>query len=92
MQVSIHLSGEKSMHTVFKKVNNGHEKQRKKVKEKKKCLGMVAHMCNPTYLGGRDWESHSLSPVQTNNSRTPSQPMAGWDGACLSSQPCRQHK
>jgi hypothetical protein len=26
-------------------------------------LGMVAHTCNPSYLGGRHWEDHGLRPA-----------------------------
>jgi hypothetical protein len=31
----------------------------------------VAHVCNPSYSGGRDQEDHSLKPVWVNNSRDP---------------------
>jgi hypothetical protein len=27
----------------------------------------VAHICNPSYLGGRDQEDHSLRPVQAKS-------------------------
>jgi hypothetical protein len=25
--------------------------------------GMVAHICNPSYLKGRDWEDHKFRPT-----------------------------
>jgi hypothetical protein len=28
--------------------------------ERKCRLGMVAHTCNPSYLGGKDWENQSF--------------------------------
>jgi hypothetical protein len=31
----------------------------------------VAHICNPSYLGGRDQEGHGLKPAQANSSRDP---------------------
>jgi hypothetical protein len=30
-----------------------------------------AHTCNPSYLGGWDWENRSLSPGQGNSSPFP---------------------
>jgi hypothetical protein len=30
-----------------------------------------AHTCNPSYLGGRDQEDHSLKPTQANGSQDP---------------------
>jgi hypothetical protein len=35
--------------------------------------GAVAHLCNPSYLGGRGWENHDLRPAWENKG-TPSQP------------------
>jgi hypothetical protein len=32
---------------------------------------LVAHACNPNYLGGRDQENHSLRPAQANSSGGP---------------------
>jgi serine protease inhibitor ecotin len=29
---------------------------------------LVAHTCNPSYLGGQDLEDHNLKPAQTNRS------------------------
>jgi hypothetical protein len=51
----------------------------------------VAHTCNPSYLGGRNWEDPGLRPAwvksQLNRPPTlPSQPVAGPGGVCLSSQ------
>jgi hypothetical protein len=42
----------------------------------------VAHTCNPSYSGGRDWEDRSLRPALANGSRdsilkNPSQERAG---------------
>jgi hypothetical protein len=31
----------------------------------------VAHICNPSYSGGRDQEDHSSEPLRTNTSRDP---------------------
>jgi hypothetical protein len=31
----------------------------------------VAHTCNPSYSGGRDWEDLDLTPAQANSSRDP---------------------
>jgi hypothetical protein len=31
----------------------------------------VAQACNPSYLGGRVQENHTLKPAQTNSSRDP---------------------
>jgi hypothetical protein len=31
----------------------------------------VAHISNPSYLGGRDQEDRSLRPAQANSSRDP---------------------
>jgi hypothetical protein len=31
----------------------------------------VAHACNPSYLGGRDQEDHSLKPAWANSSQDP---------------------
>jgi hypothetical protein len=46
----------------------------------------VAHACNPSYLGGWDWEDHGLSVSWGKKvSETPSQPIAGWSGMLLSS-------
>jgi hypothetical protein len=30
---------------------------------------MVAHVCNPSYLGGWDWEDCSSRPAQANTSQ-----------------------
>jgi hypothetical protein len=32
---------------------------------------LVAHACNPTYLGGRDQEDRSSKPAQANSARDP---------------------
>jgi hypothetical protein len=32
---------------------------------------LVAHTCNPTYLGGWDWDGHSSRPVWANSSWDP---------------------
>jgi hypothetical protein len=34
-------------------------------------LEAVAHTCNPSYSGGRDWENHGLTPTQANSLRDP---------------------
>jgi hypothetical protein len=33
--------------------------------------GLVAHACNPSYLGGRDQEDCSSKPAQANSSQDP---------------------
>jgi hypothetical protein len=33
---------------------------------------VVAHVCNPSYLGGRDWEDCSSRLVQAKSERDPS--------------------
>jgi hypothetical protein len=33
------------------------------------CQAVVAHNCNPSYLGGRDQEDHIWKPAQANSSR-----------------------
>jgi hypothetical protein len=35
--------------------------------------GMVVQTCNPSYLGGEDWEDHDLRPSQAKTSEIPSQ-------------------
>jgi hypothetical protein len=30
-------------------------------------LSRVAHVCNPVYLGGRDWQDHGLKPAQAKS-------------------------
>jgi hypothetical protein len=40
----------------------------KSVKFKKESSwALVSHTCNPSYLGGRDWEDQGLRPAQANN-------------------------
>jgi hypothetical protein len=34
-------------------------------------LGPVAHICNPSYLGGGDEEDHSSRPALANSPRAP---------------------
>jgi hypothetical protein len=36
-------------------------------KKKKISWALVAHVCNPSYSGGRDQEDHSSRPAQANN-------------------------
>jgi hypothetical protein len=47
--------------------------------------GAVVHICNPSYLGGRDQEDHGLKPAQANSSKTLSQKKKitkkGWGGS-----------
>jgi hypothetical protein len=31
----------------------------------------VAHTCNPSYSGGRDWEDHGAKPAQANSFQLP---------------------
>jgi hypothetical protein len=35
------------------------------------CLVPVAHGCNPSYLGGWDWEDQCLRPTEANSSHDP---------------------
>jgi hypothetical protein len=34
-------------------------------------LGAVAQVCNPSFLGGRNWEDRDLRSAQAKNSRDP---------------------
>jgi hypothetical protein len=43
----------------------------KKIKKKKKTLGVVAHACNPSYSTGRDQKDYSLRPAQAKISWDP---------------------
>jgi hypothetical protein len=47
----------------------------------------VALAYNPSYSICRDWEDCDLRPAWAKVIETPSQPIAGCGGACLSSQP-----
>jgi hypothetical protein len=47
-------------------------------------LDTVAHVYNPSYLGGSDKEDHCLRPVQTV-SETHLNKQAGYGGTCLQS-------
>jgi hypothetical protein len=51
----------------------------------------MAFTCNTSYLGGGNWEDYS-SRSAWEKSETPFQPIAGYGGACLSSQLCGKHK
>jgi hypothetical protein len=52
-------------------------------------LCVVAHACNPSYLGDRHREEHSLTPAQAREvGEPPSQPVAGHSGTHRSSQLC----
>jgi hypothetical protein len=42
-----------------------------RLKEVIKIRVLVAHTCDPSYLGGRDQEDCCLKPAQTNSSRDP---------------------
>jgi hypothetical protein len=46
----------------------------------------VAHTCNPSYLGDRDWEGHGSRQPMWKFCELPSKSMAGCGGVCLSSQ------
>jgi hypothetical protein len=41
---------------------------------------LVAHVCNPSYSGGRDQEDHGLKP-ETLSQKNPSQKKGGWSGS-----------
>jgi hypothetical protein len=47
---------------------------------------MVAQACNPSYLGGGDWEDPNWWPGWAKNYETTSQPLAGCGGMHLSFQ------
>jgi hypothetical protein len=47
-------------------------------------LGVVAHACNPSYSGGRDWEDQVSRLAQQKVPKTP-QTMTRCSGKCLSS-------
>jgi hypothetical protein len=53
-------------------------------------LGAVAHVYNPSYLGGRNWEDHSLRPVRAKLSKTPTSTNK-LGGMWLSSQLHKKH-
>jgi hypothetical protein len=41
-------------------------------------LDMVAHTCNPIYLGGRDQKDHGLRSAQVKSSRDPISTKKSW--------------
>jgi hypothetical protein len=47
---------------------------------------MAAQTYNPSYSGDRDWKDCGSEPIRAKFLETPSQPMAGYGGVCLSSQ------
>jgi hypothetical protein len=51
---------------------------------------VVAQAYNSNFSKGKDWKDHNSRPAQQNVRKTPSQPMAGCRGTCLSSQLCRE--
>jgi hypothetical protein len=48
------------------------------------CQAPVTHACNPSYLGGWNWEYCSSRQARWKVRETPSQPIAGHGGTCLS--------
>jgi hypothetical protein len=52
----------------------------------------VAYAYNTNYLESGDWEDHSSRPAQVNICKSPTQPMDGHLGMCLSSQLAVKHK
>jgi hypothetical protein len=45
---------------------------------------MVAHVCNPSYLEGRDWEDHSLRPSEAKKiTRPPTHTIKDEHGSAL---------
>jgi hypothetical protein len=40
----------------------------------------LARTCNPSYLGGRDWENRGSRLAWVKRSQSPGQPVAGWCG------------
>jgi hypothetical protein len=49
-------------------------------------LGEMAHTCNPSYSGDRDWEDHGSLPTWTESSWDPIWTNGCLWWACLSSQ------
>jgi hypothetical protein len=48
---------------------------------------LVAYICNPSYMGGRDWKHQGLRQTRGKKvQETPFQPIAGYSGLRLSSQ------
>jgi hypothetical protein len=45
-------------------------KQKFVIPESIKDQELIAHACNPSHLGGRDWKDHSLRSARANSSRT----------------------
>jgi hypothetical protein len=43
---------------------------------------LVAHACNPSYLGGQDQKDHNLRPAQTESAQDPTSKItrAKWSG------------
>jgi hypothetical protein len=48
-------------------------------------LGVVAHSCNPNYLGGRDWNDHGSRLALVELARPQLNQQTGCGGVCLSS-------
>jgi hypothetical protein len=38
-------------------------------------INVMSHICNPSYLGDRNWEDHCLKPAGQKVSETSSQPV-----------------
>jgi hypothetical protein len=56
-------------------------------KLEKKCTKLMAYTCNPSYLGGWDWEDHGSKPAQAKKFWDPiSREKARHGGMYLSSQ------
>jgi hypothetical protein len=50
-------------------------------------LGAVAHACNPSYVGGRDWQDHGLKSARAKSSS-----QTGYGDMPLSFQLLEKHK
>jgi hypothetical protein len=60
---------ERVLNSYNRELEKGLRDMNKKLRNKKKILSwvLVAHTCNPSYLGGWDWEDHNLRSVQANS-------------------------
>jgi hypothetical protein len=80
-----------ALHVEKKKKINNFSIQLKNL-EKKKLPGVVAHACNPTYLGDGDQENLSSRIALTKVSQSPSQSMSWIWWSHLWSPPLRRQR
>jgi hypothetical protein len=65
---------------------------KKERKKERGCQVLVAHACNPNYLGDRDHENHNSRPAQVNSSPDPMSKILntkkGWQSGSSSKSVC----